>query len=144
SGPRTVTAVTPAPVTATAVLAAPTVAGAPAATAVVGNTLPANAGHYRVILLGVSVDALTKDTPDSADGIGDEIYAAAITMVWDRRSNLIQRRTSVRTLEYGDVDAIRKAATRIRAGSGGMHGGIVKGNVVPDGFVAGQMQGQPQ
>jgi hypothetical protein len=106
--------------------------------------LPANAGRYRVILLGASVASPTKDTRDNTDGIGDEIYAAAVAMVWDRRTNILQPPTVARTLEYGDVNAIRKAPNRIRAGNGGQGGGLVAGTTVPDNFIAGQLSTEPR
>lgn len=137
-----VTAILVNPITATpaatAILStAPAAASAPPA-------LPANASRYRVILLGATVQSPTKDIRDNADGIGDEIYGAAVTMLWDRRTNVIARRAAVRTVEYGDTNAIRKAANRIRAGTGGPGGGLVANNIVPNGFIPGQSIGEPQ
>ena len=141
---------TAAPVTA--ILVNP-ITATPAATAILSTApaasstppaLPANAGRYRVILLGATVQSPTKDIRDNADGIGDEIYAATMTMLWDRRTNVIARRALVRSVEYGDVNAIRKAANRIRAGTGGPGGGIVANNIVPNGFVPGESIGEPQ
>lgn len=139
SGPRSVTVEPAAAEPVTAVLAT-----APAATGMVTAALPANAGRYRVVLTGAQVLLPTKDIRDNADGIGDEIYGAAVTMLWDRRSNIITKREMVRTVEYGDTNAIRKADNRVRAGTGGTAGGLVRGNVVPTGFVPGQMQGDAQ
>jgi hypothetical protein len=113
-----------------------TLAPAPPVAAVQQQPLPANAGRYRVIMLGADVTTPTKDIRDNADGIGDEIYGAAVAMVWDRRTNIVQQPILTNTVEYGDVNAIRKAASRIQAGLGGPGGGLTAGSVVPDRFTA--------
>lgn len=52
----------------------------------------------------------------------------------DRRTNVIQRRAMVRGVEYGDVDALRKEASRNKAGTAADSGGLAARNTVPDGY----------
>jgi hypothetical protein len=100
-----------------------------------GPGQPQTSGRYRVVLLGATARATTKDAVDQLDGIGDEVLPAVATLLWDRRTGGEQARSFTRGLEYGNVDAPRKAADRIKAGSGAGGGGIIRGNSVPDGFM---------
>jgi hypothetical protein len=92
--------------------------------------------RYRVLLLGATVRVGTKESTGS-DGLGDEIYAAAVALQWDRSNDMEKSRSVVRTVEYGDVSASAAAADRIRAGTASAGtGGLKGGDAVPDGFVA--------
>jgi hypothetical protein len=107
----------------------PTVVSPPAPTA------PAEP-RYRVLLLGATVRVRTKES-DGSDGQGDEIYAAAVALQWDRSKTLETNRSVVRTVEYGDVSASAASADRIKAGTAQSGtGGLKGGDAVPDGFVA--------
>ena len=92
--------------------------------------------RYRVLLLGATVRVGTKESTGS-DGLGDEIYAAAVALQWDRSNDMEKSRSVVRTVEYGDVSASAASADRIRAGTASAGtGGLKGGDAVPDGFVA--------
>jgi len=92
--------------------------------------------RYRVLLLGATVRVGTKESTGS-DGQGDEIYAAAVALQWDRSKGLETSRSVVRTVEYGDVGATAASADRIRAGTAQAGtGGLKGGDVAPEGFAA--------
>jgi hypothetical protein len=96
------------------------------------SSLPPNTGRYRVTIQGLSALQHTKDNR-SLDGLYDEIYAAAVAWVWDRQTNVVKTRILARTAEYGDVGAVT-IAPRVQAGRAGPKGGIMSGDLVPDGF----------
>jgi hypothetical protein len=117
-------------------------------------TLPANAGRYRVTLTGVQVTATTKDVFDNTDGQGDEIAAVAIAAYFERgiatpqagrigTGPILRDLRAVRGVEYGDINALRKDADRLRAGNAADGGGLVVQDVVPEGFTPGNSRGTP-
>jgi hypothetical protein len=142
---------TPTPVLAP--VTAVTAIDQPVATAVTG--LPAGAGRYRVTLTGVLVTVPTKDTLDNTDGQGDEIAAAAIAMYFEREIDAPQAGrfgtnaalgsiSAVRGVEYGDINALRKEADRVRAGHATTNGGGLRAqDIAPDGFSLGNSRGTP-
>src|SRR5204862_7198399 len=83
---------------------APTVVSPPASSPSVSST-----PSYRVLLLGATVRVNTKESTGS-DGQGDEIYAAAVALQWDRSQGKETSRSVVRTVEYGDVGASAASA----------------------------------
>jgi hypothetical protein len=120
---------TPAPSTA------PVLASALPQTALAVEVTPVEP-RYRVLLLGATVRVRTKES-DGSDGQGDEIYAAAVVLQWDRSKTLETNRSVVRTVEYGDVSASAASADRIKAGTAQSGtGGLKGGDAVPEGFVA--------
>lgn len=112
--------------------------------------LPAGAGRYRVTLTGVQVTVPTKDIPDNTDGQGDEIAAAAIAVYFERGVDAPQTNATlgsinaVRGVEYGDINALRKDADRVRAGHASANGGGLRAqDLAPDGFAPGNSRGTP-
>lgn len=95
---------------------------------VMPNTLPPNAGRYRVMITGFGVARQTVDEALDSDGKGDEVYAAAAAVLWDRRNGqLISEPLVIRSREYGDV-ARGQFTGRFRAGTAGPTGGLWAGN----------------
>ena len=112
--------------TATAVpVASPTGTMVPAT-----PTLPANAGRYRVTLTGFRASTATIEMPQSADGRGDEVYAAAAVAVWDRSTRTVRARDRVTTKEYGELVNATSYPNRILGGTMTPNGGIWTGNGV--------------
>jgi hypothetical protein len=86
-------------------------------------------GRYRITLTGFRVVRPTFD--DRVNGNGDEVYASAAVTLMDRRdSSVLQQRSVIRSVTYGDVS---RDPQRVRAGSFSASGGLWAGNVVPDG-----------
>jgi hypothetical protein len=98
---------------------------------------PANTGQaattprYRVMLTGFAVAKLTNDDPLGVDGKGDEAFAAAAVVHWNRQTNQMTRFSFVQTREYGDVSVRNLFPDRIQAGTFSGTGGLAVGNRVP-------------
>jgi hypothetical protein len=117
--------------------------------------LPAGAGRYRVTLTGVQVTTPTKDALDNTDGQGDEIVALAIAMPFERGvdkptagtlgfGGKVLDLSIIQSVEYGDINALRKNADRVRAGHATTNGGGLRGqDLAPDGFSPGNSRGTP-
>jgi hypothetical protein len=149
SGPRSVSVMptepapsTPEPVTA--ILAEP-VSQTGTITPIAAPTEPAptepgsgggmvTTGTYRVVIAGLSVQVLSKDDPSNLDGMGDEAYAAAAVVNWNRKLNQLTNFTTTHSLDYGDVGAAVVPAGRIKAGSASMTGGLAVGDYAPNEF----------
>jgi len=150
--PSNTPTVTEAPATPTRVTERAPTSGT---TPTVVERLPAGAGRYRVTLTGVQVTVPTNDIVDNTDGQGDEIAAAAIAMYFERGVDAPQAGrvgtnatfgsiSAVRGAEYGDINALRKEADRVRAGHATTNGGGLRGqDLAPDGFAPGTSRGTP-
>jgi hypothetical protein len=102
-----------------------------------GARATAKFGFYRVLIAGVRVDRETVDNPLSVDGVGDEIYVAAAAYLSGELVAI--GKTSV----YGDTSPVYlpladvlgvyvpPIGSRIRAGTGGLTGGLRTGNSIP-------------
>jgi hypothetical protein len=112
------------PTTSTASTAATLPAASPTAT---GGTVT-NAGRYRVTLTGFRAHVATLENPASADGSGDEVYAAAAAIVWDRSTSTVRSRSTVNTREYGQLVNAATYSNRIQAGTMTTSGGIWTNN----------------
>lgn len=124
-GAQRTTAIVPATTT-------PAVTAVPAATT--GTITPMAApppARYRVLLTGFAAAKQTNDDPLQLDGRGDEVYAAAAVVNWDRRLNQLTSFSFVQTREYGDIGDGTFFPTRIKAGTFTMTGGIKSGDRVP-------------
>jgi hypothetical protein len=97
-----------------------------------GTGAPANP-RYRVMLTGFAVAKVTVDDP-LADGRGDEVYAAAAVLNWDRLNLKVNSFDFVRSREYGDVNVAALFPNRIQAGSASDKGGLVAGDRVPSNY----------
>jgi hypothetical protein len=91
-------------------------------------------GHYRVVISGFTVQAVTKDDPTNADGKGDEAYAVAAVVNWNRKLNQLTSFATVQTRDYGDVGTALGFGDRIKAGSASMTGGLAVGDHVPSSY----------
>lgn len=91
------------------------------------QNLPANAGRYCVVLLGLRVSKPSKDDILQQDGLYDEVYAAAISILWDRKAVRLLGRGEARTVEYGYTGGGNRWPGRIQAGSASDFGGIWSG-----------------
>ena len=85
-------------------------------------------GTYRVTLTGFRAAKATLELPTALDGRGDEVYAAAMAVLWDRTSRTIRSRSSSRTKEHGDIGNGTFFSNRIQAGTMTPNGGIWTGN----------------
>lgn len=100
-----------------------------------GGGAPATTtGRYRVEIAGFSVARATNDDPLAADGKGDEIYAAAVVVNWNRKLKQLTTFTTAQTLDHGDVGTTHLFGDRIQAGSASMSGGILASDSVPGSF----------
>lgn len=95
-----------------------------------GPGAPAS-GRYRVVIAGFSVAKVQNDDLLNVDGHGNEVYAAAAVVSWNRSTSQLMSFNTVETLDYGEVRADGFFGNRIKAGTGSMNGGIVAGNKVP-------------
>ncbi len=123
-----------APQPVTGVLASAPTTATGMTTTVLPAGCKAGPGCYRVVILGLSVGTPTKDTVNSADGQGDEVYAAAVTYTWNRQTGEVLDKHVVRTVEYGDTAALTRSPDRIKAGAKGPQGGLTGQSLVPDGL----------
>ena len=90
--------------------------------------------RYRVTLTGLRVSRATYENTNSQDGNGDEVYAAAAVILWDRTTSSVKTRSDVRTREYGDIRDGLIFGNRIMAGTMSATGGIRAGDQVPRDF----------
>jgi hypothetical protein len=134
--------VAPASGAAPAVITEQTTAALPAVMPSSQGMVNASA-RYRVTLTGVQVTAPTKDMFDGTDGVGDEISAVVSTILWNQSTKQVISRGAVRGIEYGDINALRKEADRVKAGNAAPGGGLVARNLVPDGFAPGTSNRTP-
>jgi hypothetical protein len=95
------------------------------------STAPA---RYRVLLTGFAVAKQTNDDPLQLDGKGDEAFAAAAVVNWDRRVNQMTSYAFVQTRDYGDVAVAMLFPDRIQAGSVSAKGGLAAGDRVPGSY----------
>lgn len=99
----------------------------------ISYTAPTVSGRYRISMRSIQVVTPTTDDPTQADGVGDEIYAAAAVVRVDRPTGAKLGATVVRSKEYGDVgNSGSTYPNRIRAGSASPFGGLTGGNSVGD------------
>ena len=87
--------------------------------------------RYRIVLLGLRCDQETKDDPLNLDGKNDEVYAGAYIVRVSRDSGgntPSAPGSSVRTKVMGDTNGF---ASRVRAGSASVQGGIKSGDFLP-------------
>ena len=93
------------------------------------TTVVNRSGRYRIALTGFRVQRPTFD--DRVNGNGDEVYASAAVTTIDRRNDaVLQPRTVIRSVTYGDVS---RDSPRVSAGSFSTSGGLWAGDVVPAG-----------
>ena len=65
---------------------------------------PAVSGRYRLMVRSIEVvTPTTNDDPTQADGVGDEVYVAAIVVRADRATGAKLGATAVKSKEYGDI-----------------------------------------
>jgi hypothetical protein len=83
-----------------------------------------------VTLTGFRAATTTLEMPQSRDGSGDEVYAAAAAVVWDRSTSTVRSRTSVTTKEYGELVNATLYPNRLLGGTMTPNGGIWTGNGV--------------
>lgn len=83
---------------------------------------------YRVTLTGFRVFKTTLEPPLSPDGRYDEAYAAAVMVLWNRKTSTVVNRSSAKTLEYGDIGNGTIFKDRIKAGTAPPAGGLWTGN----------------
>ncbi|HUG13052.1 MAG TPA: hypothetical protein VMM36_18690, partial [Opitutaceae bacterium] len=91
-------------------------------------------GRYRVTIAGFAVSVLTKDDILNLDGMGDEVFAAAAVVNWNRQTNELENFSFVQTRDHGDIGQSGAFGDRIKAGSASMTGGLAVGNSVPGSF----------
>lgn len=106
--------------------------GGGGATSGPGMTNPASGttdpgATYRVMLAGIRTTAPSKDDILMQDGRYDEVYAAAVSVLWDRRDLSVKSRSERRTVDYGDIANGTKFPGRIQAGTASQQGGIGPG-----------------
>lgn len=93
-------------------------------------TPPAMSGRYLVTLTGLRAIQASFDDQLSRDGMGDEIYAAALVRRYDRRNGALAEWYGARTLTYGDT---RNFGTdRVQAGTFSPTGGIRFSDPIPN------------
>jgi len=109
----------------------------PSSDALAGNAarnpdsrLVRTSGNYRVWVTGFLCVTPTRDSV--TDGLGDEIYGAAIVRRFSRNGVVIDS-YSMTTREYGDKTDTQNWAQRIKAGSARAGGGIRQGDKIPTG-----------
>ena len=107
-----------------------TLTALPATTPAATGAVVTNAGRYRVTLTGLRASVPTLENASSGDGSGDEVYAAAAAVVWDRSTSTVRSRATVTTREYGQLVSGASYANRIQAGTMTPNGGIWTGNGV--------------
>ncbi len=92
-------------------------------------TAPPVSGRYLVTITGLRAIWASFDDQLSRDGMGDEVYAAAYTRRYDRRTGAIAEVTNRKTLTYGDTKGF--GTNRIQAGTRSGTGGIRDSDPIP-------------
>ena len=87
-------------------------------------------GKYRISIAGFQVNSGSQDGLIQGDGIGDEIYAAAIVTQLDRKTGQLKRNELVQSVVHGDG----KFPNEELIGSGSPSGGLTTGDLVPAGW----------
>jgi hypothetical protein len=101
-------------------------------------TAPAKGGRYRISMTAIRVVTPTTDDATMHDGVGDEVYAAAVIARVDRATGAKLGASVVKSKEYGDIgDAGIPFANRIRAGTASPSGGLNGGSSIGDPGTAG-------
>jgi hypothetical protein len=133
TAPTTTEAITalPATMTGTGMLSS-----APSTTSTgSGGGMPASSTpRYQVVLTGFAVTKLTNDDPLAVDGKGDEAFAAAAVVNWNRQTSRLTSYAFVQTHDYGDVSVKNLFPNRIQAGTTTATGGLAAGNRVPGNY----------
>jgi hypothetical protein len=92
---------------------------------------PAATGRYRVTLRSIQVVTPTADDPTQKDGVGDEVYAAAVIVRADRATATKLGASVVKSKEYGDIGSNGVPfPNRIRAGTASAEGGLNGGSSI--------------
>jgi hypothetical protein len=105
--------------------------GQRAGQAQISYTAPAASGRYRLSVRSIKVVTPTADDPTQKDGVGDEIYAAAVVVRADRATGAKLAASVVKSKEYGDIgDGGTPFPNRIRAGTASPMGGLNGGSSV--------------
>jgi hypothetical protein len=89
---------------------------------------PASA-RYRVLITGASVVRKSADDPLHYDGIDDEVFFAAQSLVLDRQSGAVVGKQVSKSMNFGDVNN----PPRVQAGTASNHGGLLSGDRLPAG-----------
>jgi hypothetical protein len=87
-------------------------------------------GKYRISIAGFQVNSGSYDGLIQGDGIGDEVYAAAIVTQVDRKTGQLKRNELVQSVVHGDG----KFPNEEPIGSGTPTGGLTTGDMVPAGW----------
>ena len=87
-------------------------------------------GKYRISIAGFQVSSGSYDGLIQGDGIGDEVYAAAIVTQVDRKTGVLKRNELVQSVVHGDG----KFPNEELIGSGSPSGGLTTGDMVPAGW----------
>jgi len=87
-------------------------------------------GKYRISIAGFQVNSGSQDGLIQGDGIGDEVYAAAIVTQVDRKTGQLKRNELVQSVVHGDG----KFPNEELVGSGSPSGGLTTGDMVPAGW----------
>ncbi len=80
--------------------------------------------NFRVTLTGFDAYVSTLESQLSPDGRGDEVYAATVALLWNRKSQTTTDVKTARTNDYGDTGLAGLWPGRIKAGSLTNEGGI--------------------
>ena len=93
---------------------------------------PAVSGRYRLMVRSIEVvTPTTNDDPTQADGVGDEVYVAAIVVRADRATGAKLGATAVKSKEYGDIGNNGSTyPNRIKAGTASPDGGLNGGSTI--------------
>ena len=97
-------------------------------------TSVAATGRYRVTLTGARAYQPTLEVQTGPDGAGDEVYASAAVIVWNRTTQTGQSQGIVKTLEYGEVPNAQLYPNRIQVGTVTAYGGIRGTELIPQQF----------
>jgi hypothetical protein len=93
------------------------------------TTVPQLQGRYRVSITGFTVGSQTYDHLLGIDGKGDEVWLATHVLQFDTASTSLVVANKVQTSQvFGDIGGF---SYRIKAGTAGLLGGLVTGNVFP-------------
>jgi hypothetical protein len=90
--------------------------------------LPASCWRFRVTVTGFDAYVSTIEPVVSPDGRGDEVYAATVAVLRNRKTNTTSEVEVARTSDYGDVGSVGMWPGRIKAGSLSPEGGISTAN----------------
>ena len=92
---------------------------------------PAASGRYRLTVRSIQVVTPTADEPSQKDGVGDEVYAAAVVARADRNTGAKLGASVVKSKEYGDIGSNGiPFPNRIRAGTASAEGGLNGGSSI--------------